>query len=335
VQQAPVLIIAHTRPDFLKAHLSKIAAFNSHRQVFVFVDGPRHENDVGFENTSRVLREFMEAPMKVGEGLNRVNIKSNISKVNLGTKYGPVSAISWAFREVDRLIILEDDVTFSGIFLNFMDVLLDLYEEDVRVSSINGYSPFLTESAVSPRIYLSRNFFGWGWATWKSRWDAFDVELPSITSESDLKRVIDKNIAGTNRLFFKIWLANLSKCLSGHDAWDYQWTMHSWSKKQMFISSQFSLTQHIGIGDYSTHFKGKPVEKILSWDDLGRNQEQGLLSSLKWPVSDFPEYDFLIDKNRYGVRTERSLIVWILNLPTRVLRKWRPFISSVRARFKW
>lgn len=68
------------------------------------------------------------------------NLRTLIRDNNVGCGLGPSEAISWAFKFVDKLIVLEDDCFPSSSFFPYCQELLELYENDKRIWLISGLS---------------------------------------------------------------------------------------------------------------------------------------------------------------------------------------------------
>ena len=100
---------------------------------------------------------------------------------NVGCGRGPAEAINWAFVNEDRLIVLEDDCVPDPSFSHFCNELLERYKDDKRVYRILGLSPHPeTKFFGQYDCLFSRYAHTWGWATWKSRWEEFDIDMSDV-----------------------------------------------------------------------------------------------------------------------------------------------------------
>ena len=78
----------------------------------------------------------------------------------------------WAFRQVDRCIVLEDDDVPSQSFFCFCEEMLERYKDDERITFISGFNTEQTNPGSS--YFFTRAFSIWGWASWArvvNNWD--------------------------------------------------------------------------------------------------------------------------------------------------------------------
>lgn len=245
---AAILIIAFNRPSTLKDLLSAVP---SNRRIYVHVDGQRNEDDHGPSECRRVVKEFMESSPQT-------KIYILAQQRNLGCKNSCTQAISWAFKNEERLIILEDDVVLNPYALQYFDWALERFNSSSEIFQINGFSPLNTFfNRKKLRVYKSLFAQGWGWATWKNRWDTFDVNLPNLAKTREIPAEIHSQFKFPEQ-FLELWNERLRRVLGGFDTWDFQWQLHIWQEGGFVIAPNRSLTENIGFDEVATHTRRPP-----------------------------------------------------------------------------
>lgn len=159
IKNLPVLILAHSRADKFANCIKNIYKFGI-RNIYVFIDGPRNEEDS--HQQKMILEEYSKYYKKC-------NLKLNKLDKNLGNRDAVNYALNWLFRNEDYGVILEDDLYLSSnCFLAFSN-LLKKYQSDTKVMSLSSYNQFIDKEKTG--IFFSPVFTSWGWATWKNKWE--------------------------------------------------------------------------------------------------------------------------------------------------------------------
>lgn len=161
---SPIIIFAFNRPTSLSnliESLKQNEGYNQH-DIYVYVDGPRNENDV--IKVNQVVAEARKLTNNV-----------IVSEVNKGLGPSIISGVSDIINKYGKAIILEDDLILMPGFLKYMDSALTIYESDNRIISVCGYGPKIKRPKnYLGDVYLCNRSASWGWATWKDRWNTVD-----------------------------------------------------------------------------------------------------------------------------------------------------------------
>ena len=116
----PVALIFFNRPDTFEK------VFNCIREqkpsiLFLIQDGPRMNKPSDEENVAKCRQ--------IAEGVDwDCTVYKDYSNSNLGCGKRVFSGLSNAFKIVDRLVIIEDDILISDTFLPFCQELLEKYK---------------------------------------------------------------------------------------------------------------------------------------------------------------------------------------------------------------
>ena len=246
----PILILAFNRPDRVEDLIATLRT-KQPTNIYLAVDGPRLGNSTDAELVERTQRAvtLIDWPCEV---------RTRFLTENLGCGKAVSSAIDWFFTEVERGIILEDDVNPGPEFLDFCAELLEYYQDDERVFAISGCNfvpPDVPDQAASYRFSALTHV--WGWATWRRAWQHYDFDMRHWRSRLPLGRrwkAMGGDIGG-----FTYWTAVFDWMRWGKiDTWDYQWTLAQMAAGGLTATSNANLVENVGFRDDATHTVAKP-----------------------------------------------------------------------------
>jgi len=242
-QKAPVLLLIFNRPDLTFRTFDAIRAARP-EQLFISGDRPRpgSAEDAEMVARARTVADKIDWDCEV---------TTRFHDQNLGCARAVSSGIDWAFESVDELVILEDDCHPSPSFYPFCAELLERFRADQRVFVISGDN-FQQRAPRTPYSYhFSRYNHCWGWATWKSAWKHYDIEMkewPEIRDGEWLEDIFRDPPATAywKHIFDEVHAGKI-------DTWDYQWTFACWIQSGLTVLPTVNLVQNIGFGEDATH----------------------------------------------------------------------------------
>jgi hypothetical protein len=253
----PVLLIAFNRPVLTRSALLMIAKFKP--PIFFFsVDGPRENSTDDLINVE-LCRDLIK-------NFNwNCEIHTNFSTKNYGSGVWPYKSINWAFGHVEKLLIIEDDVFTSEDFYRESNKILDHYKDQREIFGICA-SNISDLGAVeqSNDLFFSKYFSGWGWATWKDRWEEYRFDIANEPKIGFLKLLYANNGNVFISLYFLInfYLVRRNKI----QAWDYQINHLLFSSDSFVIKFKKNLSSNIGVGKNATHTKYLPKIQVNKID---------------------------------------------------------------------
>ena len=172
--KTPIVIFGFNRPDALSRladSLKSNVGFEEH-PIYIFIDGPRDENDT--RKTSEVVRLAKKLTPNV-----------TASNINKGLGCSIIEGVTDVMTRYGKAIVLEDDLILMPGFLRYMEDALALYADDRRVFSICGYGLKINRPCgYDSDVYLCNRSSSWGWATWADRWQSVDW---SVSDWEELK----------------------------------------------------------------------------------------------------------------------------------------------------
>jgi hypothetical protein len=239
---SPIAVFLYNRPDksysCLKS-LSQNPGFND-SPLYIFIDGPKSYKD----------KNQIEAVKKVVTDFEFKNLKKvQASNSNKGLANSIFQGVEEILNLYDTVIVIEDDLILSPLFLNFMNKCLKKYNTN-DIYQVSGYI-WGGSLKNTNRPFLIPNVNSWGWATWKSKWINF--QLGKINNENlndfDNKTIYDFNLKNSYN-YFKI----LKKHIRGKvDSWAIQWYYFVFINKGYTIYPPTSLLVNNGMDGSGTH----------------------------------------------------------------------------------
>jgi hypothetical protein len=169
----------------------------------------------------------------------------------LGCKKRVSSGIDWVFEQVEEAIILEDDCLPDPSFFRFCQESLQHFRHDARIGMISGDNFQLGRASMTDSYYFSKYIHIWGWASWRDRWQAYDVDMGLWPQVREQGRIEDLVLEKSEAPF---WQSIFERVYRGEiDTWDYQWVFANWCMGRMNILPSVNLISNIGFGAEATH----------------------------------------------------------------------------------
>ncbi len=285
--KTPILLLIYNRPDLTEKVSQQIQKIDP-KYLYIASDGPKNSKDKKIVNKTR--------------GIVLNNIKSQCEtrtlfrKENWGCKRAVSLAINWFFQNVEKGIILEDDILPNKAFFYFCENLLNKFENDQRVMHISGFShtPYPN---YDYSYYYSKYTPVWGWATWKRSWKYYDIQmlkLKKFLKENRAYDIYSTPQQAKNRIRILKSVRN-----NKIDTWDYQWNFSCICENALSIIPKIPLTQNIGFSQNATHTKKTPKH-------LDRNLPKNLHFPLKHPILKI--VDKSKDQKHFKVTHKKSIL---------------------------
>jgi hypothetical protein len=254
----PIIFIIFNRPDTTRQVFETIRAAKPEK-LLVVADGPR-ANKPGEAEKCAATREIID-------GVDwDCEVQKNFSETNMGCRLRVSSGITWAFEQVDRAIILEDDCVPSSSFFQYCAELLDRYESDERVMMVSGDNHLFGRATTSDSYYFSRYPHVWGWATWRRAWAKYDLNMTNWPNIRD-RKLFDQYLPRRSERYD--WESVFQSVYDGNiDTWDYQWVYSIWANSGLCVAPARNLVSNIGFHAEATHTKGDTVYSSLDAEEL-------------------------------------------------------------------
>ena len=308
---SPVLLIVFNRPDTTQKVFDAIRRAKP-KKLYIAADAPREGNESDVNNCA-LVKEIVESVDWDCENHYKY------ANINQGCGNGVYNAISWAFENEDRLIIIEDDCVPALPFFDYCDELLEKYIYDTRIWVISG-SQFNEEAVNTTHDYFfSRYGHIWGWATWKRCWATMDMTLskfPLIMEEDLYKSAFrtKKEAAFFRKKYSRIYNNKEAK----PHTWDRQFDFSVISNGGLCIVPKKNLITNIG-------YLGSHAETKNSFHD--RNVDNN------FKINSHPEF-ILCDRNydtyhfNHHIYNYKYLFRWLALKVRKIVKKKNRYKSA-------
>ena len=196
---SPVALFVYNRADNTRRTLRALLAntLAPQTQLYVFSDGGRDEPSWSAVNEVRAVLHEVQEEVARTHSLQSMTIVER--PVNYYLERNIIEGIVEVFKHHDSVIVLEDDIVTAPYFLQFMNDAFHLYRDDKKVMHVSGFtriepdapsstfpSPTGEGAGVRLSFYFTPFMAGWGWGTWRDRWqqhlygEPHDVQMPMI-----------------------------------------------------------------------------------------------------------------------------------------------------------
>lgn len=301
----PVLLIAWRRPEHLN-HVIDALRKVSPKNIFVAVDGPRE--GVEFTEERKLIEETKAVIAKEIDW--DCELKTFYQERNLGCRLGVFSAINWFFENVEEGIILEDDCVPTVDFFRFASEMLIKYRDETRIMHIGAVNYL---DLVRPnKYYFSQYAHIWGWATWKKRWQNYEV---FIKQEEFKRAMLNIPIGAQREYWYNIFKGQIGFKV---DTWDYNWQFTIFLNKGYCIYPLNTMVENIGFDELATHTKNEKVQLKLSKPDI--NYKKSKITQY-WLSNKFinPYFDYINFRRSFrnkaeSIKSIKVLSKWMVNL---------------------
>ncbi len=255
---APVALFVFDRLGATRKTLEALLANTMARDtdLLVFSDGGRDK--ASWRRVERVRRLLRKVKAEaVGRGLLRsmeiVERPRNVF-VEANIRMGVEQTLAGR----DRVIALEDDIVTSPHFLRYMNEALELYKDVAEVVHVSGFTNLSLDRGRD--FYFTPHMSGWGWATWRDRWQESFVAYGSRAEALEGMTARDCDAVQYGGVF---------PCLRSLDKspipWDVCWELAIYKRGGLCLTPSHTLVRNIGLGS-GTHFRSCRLLQSYEYD---------------------------------------------------------------------
>lgn len=267
---APVALFVYNRTDNTLKTLECLVrnTLASDTELYVFSDGGKDTQSWQEVNHVRhELHRFKALVEKEGT-LKRMTIVERPENIYLERNI--TEGIAQVFEQHDRIIVLEDDICTSAHFLAYMNQAFDLYQDIPQVMHVAGFTHLSLLNPLCPAegingnppvpFYFTPHMGGWGWGTWRDRWQRHFVHYK--TRAEALEGMTDGDINA-------IQYGGAFTCLKSLDKrpipWDICWELAIYKAQGLCLTPGHTLVRNIGLRS-GTHFRSFDLLQYYLYD---------------------------------------------------------------------
>jgi hypothetical protein len=239
---APIALFVYKRPEHTRKTIESLMRCPefSQSQLYVFSDAAKSPED---EIPVQQVRDLIHR-------LLGQKAKTIFAKQNCGLAKSIISGVTYLCNEYDRVIVVEDDLEVSPVFLTFINAALCKYENVASVMQVNGYMFPIAELEGSHSAVFLPFISSWGWGTWNRAWRHFDPDAKGweiLNTDESLR--YDFNLQGTYR-YYEMLKAQMACEI---DSWAVRWYWSVFKQKGYAVFPPTSYVSNIGIDGTGTH----------------------------------------------------------------------------------
>ena len=308
----PVAINFFARSNDLEKTFSVVRKVKP-RILFLIADGPRKNVQSDRENVKK-CREVVE---NIDWDCEVYRFYSDENKGLFRTYFDSMDQV---FKIVDRCIFLEDDLVVSESFFEFCRVMLDRYQNDLRVHFITGLNYLGDYTEPDGDYFFSGEGSIWGYALWRRTYESMNLNFRhnsyAIRCCKDVarqikpgyERRIEKTVADP------MWEGHIPHV-------EFYKNLLRFSENQIYIVPCKNMVSNIGVGSDSMH-SADDLKKIpKGWAQLYFMKTYEMKFPLKEP-------EFMVRDLRYE-KYVNKVLAW--NSPFRqAWRKLAAFMLAIR-----
>lgn len=285
---APVAMFVYNRVDNTQKTIEHLLrnTLAKDTELFVFSDG-------GKDNESwKAVNEVRDYLRKVKTETGQTHALKSMTIIerpeNFYLERNITEGIAQVFENYDRIIVLEDDICTSPYYLQYMNDAFEIYKDEPKVMHVAGFTNldiYPTSKKCSPRpFYFTPHPSGWGWGTWRDRWQEHFVHFKS--REEALEGMSADDIDA-------IQYGGLFPCLKSLDKqpipWDICWEIAIYKAGGLCLTPGHTLVRNIGLKN-GTHFKAFDILQRYEFDREPLNEH------VKLYKVDNPEKDEAVER---------------------------------------
>lgn len=248
---APLVYFAYSRLPHVRRSIESILenAESKYTDLIVYSDAPKGVDD------SKGVSD-VRAYLKTISGFKSITIIER--PYNFGLALSIIDGVTSILKNSDQVIVLEDDIVVSPVFLEYMNAGLRKYKNYECIASIQSYvPPNLKLHEKLPNGFFLLGADCWGWATWKRAWGVFEQDgkkLLDLLKKSGMENTFNFNnsFPYTNMLRDQI--------SGGNSSWAIRWYASTFLMKMLSFYPPKALVKNIGNDGSGTH--GAQTEKF-------------------------------------------------------------------------
>lgn len=231
---APVVLFVYNRPNHTKYTLEALADNPLARDtsLYIFSDGSASKDDL--DNVLRVRSICRNA-----KGFKSITVVENNG--NLGLANSIIKGVTEVVNCYGKVIVLEDDIVTSPVFLEYMNDALDYYELNQNVWHISGWN-YPIDADGLPETYFWKTMNCWGWGTWKDRWDCFEKDPDKLIKTWSRKDIHKFNLKGN----YNFWEQIVRNANGDINTWAIFWYATIFINNGYCLNPTKTLVNNIG-----------------------------------------------------------------------------------------
>jgi len=266
---SPIVLFVYNRLEHTKQTLEALAhnTIAKESELFIYSDGGK--DDASWQDVFRV-REYLQDV----SGFKEVTIIER--EKNIGLAENILEGVTTIVNRFGKVIVLEDDIVTSPVFLEYMNKALDFYEEKRKVWHVSGWN-YPIEVDREQDTFAWRMMNCWGWATWADRWKFYKKDPQELIQSFSFYEKYKFDLDGVGGF----WSQVVKNDAGLMNTWAIFWYATIFQNDGVCINPKKSFVENIGFDGSGTntgfrdnYSQGLSTKKeVLFTEDLEENRE--------------------------------------------------------------
>jgi hypothetical protein len=238
---APIVLFVYNRPWHTQKTVESLQKNELSEQSDLIVYSDAAKNDEAIKSVEEV-RSYIKSV----DGFKKITIIER--EKNWGLADSIIDGVTNIVNKYGKIIVLEDDIVTSPVFLQFMNQSLDFYEQEKKVWHISGWN-YPIETEYLSDVFMWRIMNCWGWATWANRWQYFEKKPEGLIENWTTKEKHQFDLDGSG-LFWNQVLANHTGKIN---TWAIFWYATIFQRNGLCLNPAVSFVDNIGHDGTGVH----------------------------------------------------------------------------------
>jgi hypothetical protein len=266
---APIALFTFKRPVHTRRTLESLAQNPEFTEspLFIYCDGARHDAETAqVEETRQLIREWPHP--------NKTIIERDR---NWGLANSVIDGVTELCKRFGQVIVVEDDLVVSPVFLNYLNAALVRYADETKVLQVSAHMFPVQIQAQTDAVMLPFTT-SWGWATWDRAWKHFDLSMSGFVKLKTNRWLRWKFNLDGSYPYYRM----LKRQAKGQaDSWAIRWYASVFLQDGYVLFPKHSLVQHEGYDDTATHatrrdqasVKEVAIDQVLNFPNVICDQD--------------------------------------------------------------
>lgn len=302
---APIILFTYNRPNHtqqvIDSLLNNPLAKNS--DIFIYSDAPKNQ----------------EAQKKVDEVRSYIHSITGFKNItiierekNLGLADNIINGVTNIINQYKRVIVLEDDIVVSPVFLDYMNNALNHYEQEKKVWCISAWNYPLDPNPIKDDTFFWRIPHCWGWATWDDRWKYYRRDIQWVEENFTKQAIRDINLDGSEN-FWNHFLLNKQNKIK---TWAIFWYLIAYKRQALTLMPKYSYVKQIGFDGSGIHCgNDKTMDNDFVWENF----------PITYPLIIQEDLKFLKAIQNFYRKRKKNILQKIINKISQILFKKKVF----------
>ena len=258
IATVPIILFVYNRPVHTKQAIEALLAnpLAKDSNLYIYSDAPKNQ-----ETQTKVdeVRDYIHSI----QGFKSITIIER--EKNFGLADNIIDGVTTIINQYGKIIVLEDDIVVSPVFLEYMNNTLDYYENELKVWSISAWNYPLDPNPIKEDTFFWRIPHCWGWATWKNRWQHYTRDIEWVKTNFSRHDIYEISLHNTSS-YWKHFLLNQQGKIK---TWAIFWYLHAYKHNALTLMPRISYIKQVGFDDSGSNCKtNDPLASELISDHL-------------------------------------------------------------------